>query len=131
MPPQSERALKLHLSTPTDRNVFTGYGKGYVLVNHVRFERSLIVLPERLLEDWPVAGFESLERQHFQFLLDLGPEIVLLGTGPRLRFPSPEIVAPLTRAKVGLEVMDTHAACRTYNILAAEDRKVLAALLFT
>jgi uncharacterized protein len=120
--------MKLHLAAATVENRFTGYGAGYVVVNNVRHEKNLIVLPERLLE-WDVAGFEALGPQHFEYLADLTPEIVILGTGSSLRFPHPALSQSLNRAHIGLEVMDTHAACRTYNILMAEGRKVLAALL--
>ncbi|HVS25937.1 MAG TPA: Mth938-like domain-containing protein [Burkholderiales bacterium] len=120
--------MKLHLATASAENRFTGYGEGYVLVNNVRHEKNLVVLPERLME-WEVTAFEALSQKHFEFLMNLAPEIVLLGTGPRLRFPHPGLSRSLVNAKIGLEVMDTRAACRTYNILVAEGRKVAAALL--
>lgn len=121
--------MKLHLSGPSARNAFTGYGPGYVAVNGQRHERSLIVLPDRLVLDWPAGSFEALAAEHLAAVAALAPEIVLLGTGARLRFPRPELTLPLARAGIGLEVMDTQAACRTYNILAAESRRVAAALL--
>jgi uncharacterized protein len=99
------------------------------MVNGARHEASVIVLPERI-EPWPVAGFAALTEAHFAALAALAPEVVLLGTGDRLRFPPPQLVAPLARAGIGLEVMDLRAACRTFNILAAEERQVAAALLF-
>lgn len=121
--------MKLHLAAATGQNRFTGYGMGYVMVNNVRHERSLIVLPDRIVEHWEVADFDALAPEHFEFLLSLQPEIVLLGTGSRLRFPDPRLTQCLAAARVGLETMDTNAACRTYNILMAEGRKVVAALL--
>jgi len=122
--------LKLHLESPSALNTFTGYGQGYVMVNGARIERSVVVLPERLLPDWPPSTFDELAPEHFAALEGLGREIVLLGTGSQQRFPRPEILLPLLRAGVGVEVMDLQAACRTYNILMAEQRKVAAALLF-
>jgi len=127
---QQGQTLKLHLDSATALNTFTGYGEGYVVVNGERIERSVVVLPERILTDWPAASFASLAPEHFAALAALGREIILLGTGTRLRFPRPEIIHPLIRAGVGVEVMDLQAACRTYNILMAEQRKVAAALLF-
>jgi uncharacterized protein len=121
--------LKLHLDGVAGRNRFTGYGAGYVTVNGTRYERSLVVLPLRIVTDWPATTFEALEPSHLAALVALGAEVVLLGTGERLRFPSPEITRPLVEARIGLEVMDVQAACRTYNILMAEERKVAAALL--
>jgi uncharacterized protein len=88
-----------------------------------------VVLPDSLIEPWDIAGFDALSRAHFEYLLSLQPEIVLLGTGTQLRFPAPALSRPLLAARIGLEVMDTRAACRTYNILMAEGRKVAAALL--
>jgi uncharacterized protein len=125
--------VKLQLSGPAGEQSsallsFTGYGSGYVLVNGARHEANLIVTPERLLA-WEVEGFDSLTEEHFAALASLRPEVALLGTGASLRFPHPRLTAPLARARIGLEVMDTQAACRTYNILAAESRRVLAALL--
>ena len=121
--------MKLQLDGPTGQNLFTGYGSGYVKVNGQRYERSLVVTPKRIIEDWPASRFEHLSTSHFEFLLALNPEIVLLGTGAMLRFPSPALSRCLTAARIGLEVMDTNAACRTYNILMAESRRVLAALI--
>jgi uncharacterized protein len=121
--------VKLHLAGSAGLNTFTGYGPGYVLVNQQRHEKSLVVLPEQLMPDWPPASFEELEAAHLELLLAYTPEIVLLGTGMSLRFPRPEITRPLTMAGIGVEVMDVQAACRTYNILVAEERKVAAALL--
>jgi uncharacterized protein len=121
--------LKLHLDPATAKNVITGYGEGYVMVNRQRFERSLVVLPERIILDWPATSFEALAPGHLAALAGLNREIILLGTGARLRFPRPEIMRPLIQSGVGVEVMDVQAACRTYNILLAEERRVAAALL--
>ena len=122
--------LKLHLTNISGINLFTGYGKGYVMVNQQRHERNLVVLRDRLVTDWQPAGFDDLAAGDFALLADLKPEIVLLGTGERLRFPRPELTRALIEARIGLEVMDIQAACRTYNFLAAEERRVAAALLF-
>ena len=121
--------MKLHVSGPGPRNAITGYGEGYVLVNGQRHESSVIVLPDQVLP-WDVAGFASLSAEHFSALKDLQAEILLLGTGPKQRFPHPRLTAPLAAAGIGVEVMDLKAACRTYNILVSEERKVAAALLF-
>ncbi|MFH1044210.1 MAG: Mth938-like domain-containing protein [Pseudomonadota bacterium] len=123
--------MKLHLADISGINVFTGYGEGYVMVNKQRHVRNLVVLRDRLVTDWRPAGFDDLDVGDFVQLAELEPEIVLLGTGQRLRFPRPELTRALIEARIGLEVMDIQAACRTYNILAAEERKVAAALLFS
>src|SRR6202521_4975027 len=121
--------MKLHLASSPGQNLITGYGRGFVAINHARHEKSVIVLPDRLIEDWDVSGFAQLGAAHFEFLARLEPEIVLLGTGASLRFPHPRLSRALVDAQVGMEVMDTGAACRTFNILAAEGRQVAAALL--
>jgi uncharacterized protein len=121
--------LKLHLIGSGNLNLFTAYGEGYVSVNGRRIEKSVIVLPDRVIEDWPAMRFDELAAAHMAPLAGLDREIVLLGTGKLLRFPRPEILRPLVQAGVGVEVMDVQAACRTYNILASEERKVAAALL--
>jgi uncharacterized protein len=127
--------VKLQLSGPSGAQsaaplTFTGYGSGYVLVNGTRHESNLIVTPERLLA-WEVDSFDSLTEEHFAALAAMRPEVALLGTGAKQRFPHPRLSASLARARIGLEVMDSQAACRTYNILAAESRRVLAALFIS
>jgi uncharacterized protein len=121
--------VKLHASRASGVNTITGYGEGYVMVNGERREASVVVLPDRL-ESWAARAFDNLTVEDFTFLGNLGVEIVLLGTGPKQRFPHPRLTASLARAGIGLEVMDLQAACRTYNILVAEERRVAAALLF-
>ncbi len=121
--------MKLQLATQTGQNLFTGYGAGYVMVNKEPYRHSLVVAPQRIIEDWRVASFDELEARHFEFLQSLGMEILLLGTGATLRFPLPALTRCLAAAGVGLEVMDTSAACRTYNILVAESRNVAAAVI--
>ena len=117
--------MKLHATAPSAANTITGYGDGYVLVNGQRHESSLIVTPDKVTP-WDVVGFDALSQESFFPLKELQAEIILLGTGPQQRFPHPKLAASLQ----GLEVMDVKAACRTYNILVAEGRKVAAALLF-
>lgn len=120
--------MKLHLSDAPGKNLFTGYGEDYVLINGKRFEGSLIVLPGKI-EPWKEGGVETLTAEDFARLAALGVEIVLLGTGKQQRFPSPALATVLPAAGIGLEVMDNGAACRTYNILVAEGREVAAALI--
>ena len=121
--------MKLHRSDAIGKNAITGYGEGYVMVNQARHERTVVVLPDQLVTDWAASTFEALTADHLAALLPLEAEIILIGTGPRLQFPRAEVLAPLVRARVGFEVMDVQAACRTYNILVSEERKVAAALL--
>jgi len=122
--------LKLHLSNTSGIHTFTGYGECYVMVDRQRHEQNLVLMPDRILTDWGPASFDQLTAADFDSLVELAPEIVLLGTGTRLRFPRPELARRLHAARIGMEVMDIAAACRTYNILAAEERRVAAALLF-
>ncbi|MBV6409560.1 MAG: Mth938-like domain-containing protein [Burkholderiales bacterium] len=121
--------MKLHLDNPGSRNLVTGYGGGYVAINHRQYQASLILLPDRIVEAWGAGSFETLAERDFEAILPLEPEVLLLGTGERLRFPSPALLRPLIEARIGYEVMDLSAACRTFNILMAEGRRVAAALL--
>ena len=121
--------MKLHQSGPSPYNTITGYGEDFVLVNNLRHQASLIVTPERIME-WDVSEFSKITAGSFEQIKAFKPEILLLGTGSRQRFPHPGLTAGLAEAGIGVEVMDLKAACRTYNILAAEERKVAAALLF-
>ena len=109
--------------------MFTGYGDGYVAVNGARHSASLVVSGDRLVTDWPVSSVEGLGADHLAAIVELHPEIVLIGTGRTFVFPEPRLLAPLHDARIGVEVMDTAAACRTYNILLGEGRNVVAALI--
>ena len=113
------------------QNTFTAYGEGYVSVNAIRHNSNLIVLPDQIILDWTQSNFETLNVTDFEFLASLDAEIMLLGTGNQLRFPRPELSLPLMQARKGLEVMDIHAACRTFNILISEGRKPAACLIFS
>ncbi len=121
--------MKLQLEQGSGQNMFTGYGDDYVAVNREPYRSSLIVLPDRLIPDWNLSALGDLTAAHLERVLGLQPEVVLLGTGKRLRFPRPELTLPFTAAGIGVEVMDNFAACRTYNILMAEGRRVAAALI--
>jgi len=122
--------LKLHLSKFSEQNVFFGYGEDYVTVNQTRYTQNLIVLPNQLIENWSLQKtLGQLESSDFTCLLPHNPEIVLLGTGANLHFPDQSILKDLANNGIGIEIMDTQATCRTYNILVEEGRHVAAAIL--
>lgn len=121
--------MKLQLSPGGPDPYFTGYGDDYVSVNGERYTHHLLLAPGRAVARWEIAGFESLAASDFEALIGLDAEIVIFGSGRRLRFPHPRLTRALAAAGIGLEVMDTAAACRTYNILLSEGRKVVAAVL--
>ena len=122
--------MKLHASNTAGLNIFTAYGEGFVAVNLEKHEKNLILLPTSIFPEWSTATINTLSEADMQKLLALDTEIILLGTGNKLRFPPGTLLRPFAPAGIGLEVMDMQAACRTFNILAAEGRKVAAALLF-
>jgi uncharacterized protein len=119
--------MKLHLQAPAS-NVVTGFGVGWVRVGTDEYRENILLLPDAVVKGWAPAGFAALVERDFGGLLNYEPEIVLLGTGSTQRFPHPRLTAALVEAHVGVEVMDTAAACRTFNILVAEGRRVAAAL---
>ncbi len=121
--------MKFERDDSQGRNTFTGYGEGYVMVNARRHSASLVVSGDRIVTDWPATSVESLTADHLAAIIELKPEVVLLGTGPVFQLAEPRVLAPLYKAQIGVEVMDTRAACRTYNILLGEGRQVAAALL--
>jgi uncharacterized protein len=121
--------MKLHLNTGNAKNIFTAHGKGYVTVNGQRFEHPIVVTPEQVLADWQPLDFLKINEADFNYFMPLKPEILLLGSGPKQFFLHPGLYRQLTNAGIGVEFMDTPAACRTYNILVSEDRKVVAAIL--
>lgn len=123
--------MKLHLDSNGAQNVFTAYGEGFVELNKSsRHERGLIVLADRVIENWGQGGVRGLSAADIDQLVALAPGILLLGTGIRQRFPALTVLRPLIEARIGYEVMDVPAACRTYNLLTSEGRNVAAALLF-
>jgi uncharacterized protein len=124
-----EPALSLHLQPNTGEKLFTGHGAGYVSVNTHRYRQPVVVMAAEVRTDWPATDFGSLTPAHFEYFLELKPEVLLLGTGAKQQFAHPDLYRALIQARIAVEFMDTPAACRTYNILVAEDRKVVAAVL--
>lgn len=121
--------MKLHADPLTHLNTVTRYGPGFIEINALRHTGSIVVAPDAAVQAWTAASFDSLSDSDFAALLNLSPELVLLGTGTRQRFPHPRLTRALTEARIGIEVMNTAAACRTYNILMSEGRRVVAAFL--
>ncbi len=121
--------MKLHLAHNAGLLTFTSHGPGYVAVNGTHHSGSVAICGRETLNDWAPHGFEGLEPAQFDQLANMGAEIVLFGSGDRQRFPRPELLKPLISRGIGLEVMDTKAACRTYNILVAEGRHVACGVL--
>ncbi len=121
--------MKIHLESGIGQNLIRAYTPGCITINDENYTRSLVVTPQQVIRDWPPASFAELQAEHFKMIADLRPEVVILGTGARLQFPTPRLTRALVEAKIGLEVMDTGAACRTYNILMSDSRRVAAALL--
>jgi uncharacterized protein len=121
--------LKLHLANFAQQNIFTGYGDDYVSINQTRYEKSLIVLPDHLIDQWPVTSISDITIEHFNHLLSYRPEIILLGTGTTHQFPKHSLIIDVLKMNIGMEIMSTQACCRTYNILVEEDRRVAAAII--
>jgi uncharacterized protein len=112
-----------------DTKVIRAYAPGRINVNDVLINRSFILSPDRLLEDWAPQHHEEITLDSLQAALELEPEILIIGTGSALHFPAASIMADIQGRGIGLEVLDTAAACRTYNVLVSENRSVVAALL--
>jgi len=112
----------------TNGNAITGYGAGWVSVNGQRFEHSLVV-GQHVLLAWDCPNPATLSAGHFERLAALDPELVIFGSGPNLQFPPPALLTSLYARRIGVETMDTQAACRTYNFLVGEGRRAVAALL--
>ena len=102
---------------------------GRVWVGAQAYDGSIVVPWSGAVRAWAPARFDELTQAHFDSLLGHNPELVIFGSGPRLLFPGPALLRGLIERRVGVESMDTAAACRTYNVLAAEGRNVVAALL--
>lgn len=102
---------------------------GLIRVQDHDYTASLIISPEKLVPNWPPRRIEDVTDAHLRTLLEMEPEVVLLGTGEATRFPDAKVFATFQSRGIGLEVMDTGSACRTYNVLASELRRVVAGLM--
>ena len=121
--------MKLQSDPHSGANTITGYGDGYVEINKTPYDHAVVLRSDGAISEWPVKNFVELDASHFLQLIDLKPELILIGTGSRQRFPKPELLKTLIEAKIGFEIMDSQAACRTYNILVGEGRRVVLALI--
>jgi uncharacterized protein len=122
--------MKLHADRIDGPNAITRHGSAGVLVNGSEYRSSVIVPWQGDVRAWPVSRFDAISDEHFAMLASLTPELVIFGSGTRLRFVPPALLRPLIERGIGVETMDTAAACRTYNVLLGEGRTVVAALLF-
>ena len=127
-PPNPTRTNMKFQADATSGNAVTGYGAGWVSVNGQRFEHSLVI-GHTVLTAWECPDFAALKAGHLEQLAALDPELVIFGSGPILRFPAPALLQSLYAQRIGVETMDTQAACRTYNFLVGEGRRAIAALL--
>jgi uncharacterized protein len=121
--------MKLHTSSTEKYQTVTGYDQSGVEINAKRFDYSVLVMPEVAPRPWNVTRFEDLTAAHFEQIALDKPDVVILGTGERQRFVHPRLVTSLSSQRIGVESMDSHAACRTYNILMGEGRKATLALI--
>jgi len=121
--------MKFSEDIPGNGFIITAYDSDSIRIAGRDYASSLIICADRLIEDWPPACIEDLDEMHIAAIIELEPELVLLGTGSRLVFPPVQIYAGLIQRNVGIEIMNTQAACRTYNVLVAEGRKVTAGLI--
>lgn len=121
--------MKLTLDSAGMVHRIRAYAPGEVLIGDVTYRRSLVVSADRLVPDWRPRRFDELTADDIDLPASLNPELVILGCGATQRFFEPSVLAPLIRRGVGVEIMETGAACRTFNILLAEDRPVVAALI--
>ena len=121
--------MKLHVTPTQHYQTVTGYDQDWIEINATRFEHSLIVFPEIAPVAWPVSAFETLTAADLEVVGTYEPDLLILGTGQRQRFAHPKLLSGLLTRGIGVECMDNQAACRTYNILMAEGRKVALALI--
>ncbi len=121
--------MKLQPDPKSHLNTVTSYDANRIEINTVPYSHSVLVMPEGSVEEWPVKDFAALKAEHFELIAQKKPELVIFGAGQTIKFPNPALLAPLIKARIGFETMDTQAACRTYNILMGEGRLVLGAFI--
>ncbi len=122
--------MQFTLESGTHVNTVRAYSPSELRIGQAVVRDSCLVTAERLITPWEPARFEALAAQHLESIFALEPQVVLLGTGARQRFPAAPLRAAFAERGIGLEVMDLGAACRTFNILVHEQRRVAAALFF-
>jgi uncharacterized protein len=122
--------VKLQADRIEGSNAIARHSAEGVVVNGQTHTHSVVVAWQGPVQDWGVTDFDALTEAHFNALAERQPELVIFGSGSRLRFPHPSLLRALMARGIGVETMDTPAACRTYNVLLAEGRSVLTALLF-
>ncbi len=121
--------MKFQPDTAEGVNLVTRQEPGRIWVGPSRFESSILLPWKGEVQDWGASSLEEVTPEHFARIVALKPEVVIFGSGLRLRFPAPALLRALIDARVGVETMDTAAACRTYNVLVSERRSAVAALL--
>lgn len=107
----------------------TAYSDDSVSINGKPFQQSFIITPTTLEENWAITSIDQLMQSHIDQILALSPELILIGTGEKLVFPAVELYSSIIQHGIGVDFMDTGAACRTYNILMSEDRDVVAGII--
>jgi uncharacterized protein len=121
--------MELNLDTGEGRYQIRAYTKNFIQINEQKIRHSLIVTPDKLIDPWPPQSVSDLTAEDLQIITNLQPSIVLLGSGEKLVFPHPQLLTIFYQKKIGIEVMNNGAACRTYTVLMSEGRKVAAAIL--
>jgi uncharacterized protein len=121
--------MKIQSASPDGQNLITSYDADTITVNGVAYHSSLIVTPQRVISPWPCSDISELDAAAIESLAEFADSIIVLGTGPKQHFPATAVLREFRARGMAVEVMDSHAACRTYNILVTEARKVVAALM--
>ena len=122
--------MQLNLERPDYTWYLRGADGAHALVNERTIERSFVIAPESLFEDWPVVDAKAMQAEDLAPMFALTPELIVLGTGPTQRFPSAAVMHACLSRGIGFEVMDNAAAARTYSVLAGEGRRVVAGFIF-
>ncbi len=122
--------MKIELDSPGKAgNRIDAYTVGQITIANQVYQSSLLVSPDSIVPEWAPQSFAELTTPHIEQIITLAPEIVILGTGKTLTFPDEKLMRPIAERYIGFEIMDTGAACRSYNFLVSEGRQVVAALI--
>ena len=128
-PQYKQKTMKFAQENLEDGYVITAYEDNRIFINGKAFEQSLIITGTQLNENWGLKNIQQLSSEYIEGILAYKPELILIGTGEKLVFPAAETYSEIIRHGIGVDFMDTHAACRTYNILMSESRDVVAGLI--
>lgn len=121
--------MEIALDSTADKYLVRSYQPGKITINNITYTENLILTPQTIISPWLAKSLDHLSNEHIELILKLNPSVVIFGSGSEMVLPIPSLMHLFQAKNIGIEIMNTHAACRTYNVLVSEDRAVVAAMI--